>query len=89
MCSFYCPNDSEPDMRFTGHAFCVRPDGKAVDVEGVCSQREMANRYHFYKRDIVTITPRQTSCLDLVFGHHSYHRARIVAKQLVDSHGES
>lgn len=62
------------------HAFVVRPDGKAVDIEGVHEMREFKKAWHCHK--YARFTRRQLIEAEWggpVFGDYSYRRARQLA----------
>lgn len=69
----------EPDL----HAFVVMPDGRALDVQGVCAISTMRERWKARRHQAFT-WPEIRACWPAPeFGHSTYRRARVVAERLL------
>jgi hypothetical protein len=91
VCSFMGKSwDGSEDMIPDLHAFVIRPDGKVLDVQGVCTLSQFRARWS--QRAPIKVWPsplafRKAWGESPFFGHYSYERARKVADQLVDLYG--
>lgn len=73
------------------HAFCVLPDGRIADIEGVRDAKDFCADWH-YSFKVSAHHPRPWSDIrhwwgGPAFGPYSYRRARIVAERLLESYG--